>query len=345
MVGVNRRYVVIGAGAIGGAIGARLTLAGSDVVLVARGEHLATLQRAGLRLRTPTEDVTVHPPAVGDPAELELHAGDVLLLATKTQQATQALLAWADAPVYDGHEVVGTAGERLPVLTALNGVASESMAQRYFRRVFGVCVWMPAVHLVPGEVIIRGAPRSGMLHLGRVPVSDDDGDRDLLAEIAADLTAANFDVPLPADVMAWKYRKLISNIGNVFQALVNRNGDWHPLAERAEVEARRVLDAAGIVYASDDDEGSARQAGFTMRPVPGVSDPGGSTWQSLTRGTGNVETDFLNGEIVCIAHRIGQTAPVNETVAHLARRAAAERRQPGDFSAEQLGARLARLPQ
>jgi len=340
VVGVNRRYVIIGAGAIGGAIGARLALAGSDVVLVARGEHLATLQRDGLRLRTPTEDVRVAPPAVGGPDELELRTGDVLVLATKTQQATEALVAWTDAPVHNGDLVVGTAGDRLPLLTALNGVASEAMAQRYFRRVFGVCVWMPAVHLVPGEVIIRGAPRSGMLHLGRVPVSDDVDDRQLLGEIAADWTSANFDIRLPADVMPWKYRKLISNIGNVFQALVNHNGDWLPLAERAETEARRMLDVAGIVYIGDEDEGAARQAGFTMRPVPGVSDPGGSTWQSLTRGTGNVETDFLNGEIVSIAHRVGEVAPINAALASLARRAAAERRQPGDLSAAELTERL-----
>jgi len=337
---VSRRYVIIGAGAIGGAIGGRLALAGSDVVLVARGEHLAALQTDGLRLRTPTEDVRVAPPAVGGPTGLELRGEDVLMLATKTQQADAALVAWADAPVRDGDRVIGTAGSELPVFTALNGVASESMAQRYFRRVFGVCVWMPAVHLVPGEVIIRGAPRSGMLHLGRVPAGDHEQDHQLLAEIAADWSAANFDVPLPADVMPWKYRKLISNLGNVFQALVRHNGDWQPLAERAEAEARRVLDAAGIAYTRDEDEGAARQAGFTMRPVPGVEDPGGSTWQSLTRGTGNVETDYLNGEIAAIAHRIGQTAPLNEALASLARRAAAERWQPGELSAAELADRL-----
>lgn len=337
---VQRRYVIIGAGAIGGAIGGRLALAGSSVVLVARGEHLATLQRDGLRLRTPTEDVVVHPPAAGGPERLELRTTDVLVLATKTQQANDALVTWADAPVSDGEDIAGSAGELLPILTALNGVASEAMAQRYYRRVFGVCVWMPAVHLVPGEVIIRGAPTSGMLHIGRVPHSEAEPDRQLLSEIKADWTAANFEMPLPADVMAWKYRKLISNIGNVFQALVNRNGDWRPLAEQAEAEARQVLDAADIAYTNDEDERAAREAGFTMRPVPGVSDPGGSTWQSLTRGTGNVETDFLNGEIVAIAHRIGRTAPINEKLAALARRAASEGRQPGDLSADKLAALL-----
>ena len=331
MFGVAR-YVIIGAGAVGGAIGGRLALAGRDVILVARGAHLAALQTNGLRLRTPDDDVTLPVIAVAGPAELTLTGDDVLVLATKTQQAEAALVVWADAPVAGG----GTAGERLPVFLALNGVTAEVVAQRYFARVFGVCVWMPTVHLVPGEVIIRSTPKSGMLHLGRVPVSEDPADVSLLQSVAADLEGANFDAPRPPDVLPWKYRKLVSNIGNVFQALVARNGDWRPLAERAEAEARAVLDAAGIAYTNDEDEREARAAGFTMKPVPGVEDPGGSTWQSLARGTGNVETDYLNGEIVSIAHRIGRTAPINAALARLGRQAARDGVQPGAMSAAEL---------
>ena len=240
-----------------------------DVVLVARGDHLAALRERGLRLRTPDEDVTQSVPAIGGPEEIELDVDDVLILATKTQQANEALVTWADAPVHQNARPVGTAGVRLPIFIALNGVAAEAIAHRYFRRVYGVCVWMPVVHLVPGEVIIRSTPRSGMLHIGRVPASADDHDQ-ALQQVATDLVAANFDVPLPDDVMPWKYRKLISNIGNVFQALVARNGDWHPLVTDAEAEARRVLDAAGIGYISEAEESAARAAGFTMKPVPGV---------------------------------------------------------------------------
>lgn len=336
------RYVVVGAGAIGGALGGRLTHAGLDAVLVARGEHLAVLQQSGLRLRTPTEDLQIPVTAVGGPDELELHPDDVVVVATKTQHAQSALLAWADAAVVEQGRTIGTAGEHLPVLMALNGVASEDLALRYFRRVYGVCVWLPAVHLEPGEVIVRGTPTSGMLHVGRVPAElADEQDAALLRRVAADWQAASFDVPLPGDVMAWKYRKLISNLGNVFQALVHSNGDSAPLAGLAEAEARAVLDGAGIAYTSDEDESAARDAGFVMHPVPGVpEDVGGSTWQSLTRGTGNVETDYLNGEIALIAHRTGQPAPVNTALAVLARQAAATGMKPGELSARQVAARL-----
>ena len=331
------RYVVVGAGAVGGALGGRLVHAGRATVLVARGEHLRALQTAGLRLRTPDEDLTLPVRAVGGPEELTLGADDVLVMATKTQQVRAALAAWADAPVHHDGREVGTAGERLPVLTALNGVASETMALRYFQRVYGVCVWMPAVHLVPGEVILRSTPRSGVLHVGRVPAGEDVTDGRLLDQVEADWTAANYDVPRPADVMAWKYRKLISNLGNVFQALLGGGVDVGPLVARADAEARTVLDGAGIAYTSDEDESAARAAGFTMHPVPGVpADVGGSTWQSLQRATGNVETDYLNGEIALIAHQTGQSAPVNTRLASLARRAAATGQRPGELGVDEL---------
>ena len=334
------RYLIIGAGAVGGAIGGRLALAGRSVVLVARGDHLRAMQTTGLRLRTPDEDVTQPVTAVAGPDELDLELDDVLVVATKTQQAGEVLLTWADVPVTDAGRPAGTAGERLPILLAMNGVAGESLAQRYFARVYGVCVWMPVVHLVPGEVIIRSTPRSGMLHLGRVPAGLDE-DPAFLTRVADDLAAANFDAPRPDDVMAWKYRKLISNLGNAFQALVARNGDWAPLVAAVEAEARTVLDAAGIGYTSDEEEAAARAAGFTMKPVPGVPEfVGGSTWQSLTRRTGNVETDFLNGEIAAIAHRIGREAPLNARLARLTRQAAASGAQPGDLSADELAGLL-----
>ena len=75
---------------------------------------------------------------------------------------------WADVPVDGG----GTAGERLPILLATNGVASEDLALRYFARVYGVCVWMWTAHLMPGEIVLEGVPVTGVFHIGRVPAGD-----------------------------------------------------------------------------------------------------------------------------------------------------------------------------
>ena len=289
-------------------------------------------------MRTPDEDLTLPVPVVAGPGELSLQADDVLVLATKTQQAPAALAEWADAPVTDG----GTAGERLPIILATNGVAAEDMALRYFARVYGACVWMWAAHLTPGEVVLEGVPRTGVFHIGRVPAAS--GTDDEVAErVREDWSAARMRVVLPADVMPWKYRKLLSNVGNAFQALLGQPKGMGRLVRAAEAEGRAVLDAAGIAYTSDADEAAARADSFETRPVPGYAQVlGGSTWQSLTRGTGNVETDYLNGELVRIARRIGQDAPINATMAALVRQAAARGDRPGDMSVEQLSEVLSR---
>ena len=341
MIAVTR-YLLIGAGAIGGGIGARLHQAGHHVVLVARGDHLSAIRMHGLRLRTPEEDVRLPVPAVAGPDEVTLRSDDVLVLATKTHQAPDALAAWADVDVAGG----GTAGDRLPMLTALNGVVSETMALRYFARVYGVCVWMWAAHLTPGEVIVEGVPDSGMFHIGRVPTTAaDEVDARFLDQVRSDWTAALLRTVLPPDVMAWKYRKLLSNAGNAVQAMLGGQRGTGEVVGAAQAEGRAVLDAAGIGYTSDEEEAAARAKSFTVLPVPGLPEfIGGSTWQSLSRGTGNVETDYLNGEFVRIAREHGLDAPINARLASLVRRAARTGQQPGELSVGELARQLG-LPQ
>ena len=91
------RYIILGAGAVGGTLGGRLALAGQVVVLVARGGHLVALRERGLRLRTPDEDVTQQLTAIGGPEEVELDVDDVLILASKVHQANDMLRSWTDA--------------------------------------------------------------------------------------------------------------------------------------------------------------------------------------------------------------------------------------------------------
>lgn len=336
------RYVVIGAGAVGGTIGARLAHAGQNVVLVARGEHLSAIHTNGLRLLTPELDTTVQIPAVDSPQALDLTEDDVLILATKTHQAQDALALWADAKVISGRATIGTAGDLLPILTALNGVASETIALRYFRRVYGVCVWLPAVYLNPGEIIARGTPASGLLHTGRFPAAQTtEHDRQLLAGIAEDWTESGVRVHVADDVMQWKYRKLLSNIGNAFQALLGSRDEGKPLIDAATEEARSVLDSAGINYTNDETEEAVRAESFHVAEVPGApAEVGGSSWQSLARGTGSIETDYLNGEIALIARQHGLEAPINARITSLAREAARSGARPGSTTAAQVAVAL-----
>jgi 2-dehydropantoate 2-reductase len=336
------RYIVIGAGAIGGTIGGKLAASGHEVVLVARGAHLDALRAKGLTLATPDGTSTLDIPAVAGPAEVSLREDDALILATKTQDAEPLLTEWAWQPVAGGSVAGGrVAAGSLPVLCAQNGVASERIALRRFRHVYGMCVWMPATHLEPGVVEASGAPKTGLLHLGRYP-SGTDATAD---QIGADLAGSGFLAPVVADVMRWKYGKLLANLSNATEAVCGHDAWLHAteLRRRVTAEGRAVLDAAGIAYARERESAELRADRVQILPVNGAERVGGSSWQSLTRGTGSIEADFLNGEIVLMGREQGIPVPVNEVLQRLANQAARDRRPPGSATADEVMA-LAALP-
>ena len=62
------RYIIYGAGAIGGVIGARLYRAGKEVMLIVRGPHLNAIREQGLTLETPDYAETLKIPAASAPA-------------------------------------------------------------------------------------------------------------------------------------------------------------------------------------------------------------------------------------------------------------------------------------
>lgn len=326
------RYIIIGAGAVGATIGGRLAEAGGEVVLVARGAHAEALRADGLRLTT-ADGTRVHRlPVVGEPAELgELRPDDVLLLTVKTQDAIAALDAWGDAEVSGG----GTAAQRLPVLCAQNGVESERLALRRFARVYGVCVWLPSTFLEPGVVSALCAPLTGILHLG--PAAGGAAGADpTVAAVAADLVKAGFEAPVVTDVMRWKYAKLLGNLGNAIQATTGPEPDpaKAALLLRAVREAKAAFLAAGIPYASEAEQSDARD-GKVEQPA-GVR--GGSSWQSLARGTGSVEADYLNGEVSLLGRLHGVPTPVNDVLRHAANIFAREGLPPGAMSIADLTA-------
>jgi 2-dehydropantoate 2-reductase len=80
------RIVIVGAGAIGGYIGARLARAGADVVLFARGAHLDTMRTRGLRVISPDGDFEVKPEVSGDLAAIG--PSDVVILGVKAHSLT-----------------------------------------------------------------------------------------------------------------------------------------------------------------------------------------------------------------------------------------------------------------
>jgi 2-dehydropantoate 2-reductase len=324
---MTNRYVIVGAGAIGALLAAQLELAGKSVVLVARGRNLEAIRADGVTVRRPRSTERVRVPVVAGPEELRLGQEDVLVVATKTQDAEEVLNRWAWLPVSDEHGQPTLLAADLPVLTFQNGLATEDYALRRFGRVYGVSIGVAASYLTPGEVVSPSHPIIGVAWLGRYPSSAPldprFGRRDVAAEqYVNDLRDAGYDVALVGDVRSYKARKLLVNLGNGLGVLIGTAEE----RERARVllveEARAVFAAAGIEVAE------AAPAHLVVEEVPGHVGGRLSTWQSFARGASS-EVDYLNGEIVQLGRLHGVPTPVNEGLQRLLGAQAAAGLPPG----------------
>jgi 2-dehydropantoate 2-reductase len=317
------KYVVYGAGAIGGVIGARLAAQGIGVTLIARGAHLAAIRRTGLTLESPLGTATLPIPAVAHPSEIAIDPGDhVVLLAAKTQDAAGALDALREA-----------AGTEVPVVCLQNGVEAARIALRRVATVYGAITMVPSAHLEPGVVQAFAAPIPGIVDVGRHPAGEDAR----IARVSADLRRAGFLSEVRADIARWQYGKLLDNLTNVLQALCGPDADYADLVAAVRAEGEACYRAAGIVPAAV----RARAAyGSKLGTIGGRPRPGGSSWQSLARSTGSIETDFLNGEITLLGRLHGVPTPMNAGLQEVAARFARERRAPGSLPVAELRACL-----
>jgi 2-dehydropantoate 2-reductase len=327
---VTVRFIVYGAGAIGGVIGGRLFEHGHDVVLVARGPHLAAILDNGLRVESPSGAATFPIPAVAHASELALRGDDVVVFAMKTQHTADAARALAAVAPPD-----------IPVVSAQNGVENERILLRHFGDVYGICVMCPTGHLEPGVVEAYSAPITGLLDIGRWLGGVDE----TAATIATALRASSFECEPRTDIARWKYGKLLLNLGNAIEALCGPSERGGTLMRLARNEAIQALTTAGIDFVDRDEDRARRGDLLTMTPIAGRPRGGGSSWQSLQRGTGNIETDYLNGEIVMLGRMAGVDTPVNALLQRRATRAALDGTRPGSVDPVELLAELGLEPE
>ncbi len=319
------RYIIIGAGSIGGTIGGRLFQAGRDVLMVARGAHRDAIEKDGLRLRSPDADAVLRVAVASDPTSLALHPGDAVIMAVKAQDTSSVL---------DG--LVGATSPGTPIVCVQNGVENERVALRGFPRVYGAYVHCRAEHLTPGVVNVYTDPIAGVIDVGRYPTGCDD----MAREVAKDLRQAGFDSRAIDDVMRWKYAKLLGNLANTMMAFTGSHDEAAEISRRARSEALACYEAAGIVCATPEEEAERLREMPPPRPVAGTRRIGSSSLQSLARGTGQIETDYLNGEIVLMGRLHGVPTPVNDALQQLSIRMARAHLPPGSLSIRALQDRI-----
>ncbi len=318
MAASDLRFVIYGAGGIGGTIGARLHLAGFDTALIARGAHLDAIAKHGLRFVSPTLDEFLPIPCFDHPAGAAVGPDDAVILCMKGQHTEEAL-----------RDLYAATGGKARVICCQNGVENERLALRRFPHTYGMVVWLPAEHLEPGVVVNFAEGTAGGLDTGCYPTGTDD----FIARVAAALEAAGFSAKPDATIMIHKYQKLLANLNNAVNAATGAGS--RKIAARLRAEALACYEAAGIACATAE-ETRERRKGINGAPVPGHDRHGGSSLQSVMRGTGDIETDFLNGEIVLLGRLHGIPVPANEFVQELGNRVAREKLRPGAIAIEAL---------
>jgi len=299
------RYVVIGAGALGGILAAELHDNGVDAVLVARGAHGEAIRSGGLRIRRPHTTDVVRVPVVSGPDDIALQPDDVLVLAVKAQDVENVLQTWSWLPVTGG----GVAAD-LPVLTLQNGLATEDAVLRRFREVYAATAWIAVSHLTPGEVVSPSWPTVGIVWLG----PHRSGTPERAERIAADLRTARFVATAVDEVARWKAHKLRGNVSNGLDLFTGSEADLAEAGTQLLAELDAVYAAAGIVPI-DPAAAVSDVPGLQIDAVPG-HEHRRSTWQSFARGAGS-EVDYLNGEVVLLGRLHGVPTPVNEALQHV----------------------------
>jgi 2-dehydropantoate 2-reductase len=319
------KFVIYGVGAIGGVLAAKLALAGTEVVGIARGPQLEAIRRDGLLLRAPERENRVRFGAAADPEEVKFEPDDVVVLAMKTQDTPLALQRLRAAGV-----------TTQAIVCAQNGVTNERFALRRFPNVYAMTVIMPATYATPGEVSAFGAPHAGILDLGRYPSGGDE----TAEAIAAALRGAGFASEVDAEAMQAKYGKLVMNLANIIEAAM-APGEPGGIVKAARAEAEAVYAAAGITYRDLAAHDERRQALMHEAPIAGADRVGSSTKQSLVRHAGSIETDYLNGEIVLLGRLNGVSTPVNAYFSGLAQRMIGEKLKPGTVTAAEVEREIA----
>ena len=294
------RIAVIGAGAMGGMLGARFAQAGADVVLIDRDpEHVRAIATDGLAVEENGLQHWHRLPAFTDPTGLE--PVDLALVmvdcnATRAAAETAAGLLAADGTAVTLQNGIGNVETLVEVLGAARVMAGPTMNS--------------AARTGPGRI--------AHTYLGKTVIGELDGRMtDRLTAIADLLREADLPVEITDNVQGHIWQKFILNAAiNPVAAITRlRPGEIAESPAACDLvnaildEVLAVVEAEGISLPDPDPRGTilAHIVGRMNKP---------SMLQHVEQGR-RTEIDALNGALLGYAARHGIPCPVNETIVRL----------------------------
>lgn len=294
---MTMRIAVVGAGAMGSLFGGKLSAVTEVTLLDPWAEHVAAMQRDGLRIvELDGRETTIPVTATTDPAAVP--EVDLVIIFVKSHGTRQASL-WASRFLAPG----GLA------LTLQNGVGNgETMAEVLGAdRVVAGVTSHGATLLGPGRVRHAGC---GPTHIATRPEI-----AARLSEVAAVFEQAGFEVHLSDDLESLVWGKLIINVGiNGLTAILRvPNGQLveipaaSALMAQAVAEAEAVCQAKGISLPYDDPLGRVQEV------ARATATNRASMLQDVLRGV-PTEIGVINEAIVREGKRLGIPTPVNEFI-------------------------------
>jgi 2-dehydropantoate 2-reductase len=299
---------VLGAGAIGSLVGARLHEAGINVRLIGREAHVDAIRAKGLLIKGQDESRLVHLPATTTLAG----TADIILLTVKSQD------------VQDACRTIAALRSDATVVTMQNGVRSDREAADILGRdrVVGCVLNISATYLEPGVVEQNTA---GLFQVG-APFPESEPRVDAVLGVLS-LAIKTEHVP---DIARSRWTKLMANLNNAIMAITGLpigKALRHPGLTRLSIATiREGVRTAQLGGFGLDQSRRARTfrlmstlpmslsylvfGGRLAGNFPPDSTYGPSTLQSLQRHSSS-ELEYLNGEIVTLGERIGRPTPYN----------------------------------
>ena len=293
------RVAVIGAGGIGGPLGASLAAAGHDVTFVARGAHLAAIRANGLRIEGDRGLTHITPAqATDDPASIG--KVDLILFAVRLWDVEAA-----------GAQCRPLIGPETAIIPLQNGIdASERLLP-----ILGADHVLGATGLVTGTITAPGIVRQSGTH-HRITFGElDRRHTPRLEMIHAACRAAGIDAILSDDIQRTRWEKFIMLVPTSGVCAVTRSA-LGPL--RADPDCMALFEAAmQEVYAV------GRAAGIALDPAildttraffAGVPDAWTPSMAVALMNGQRLELPWLAGRVAELGRSLGVPTPVNTTL-------------------------------
>ncbi len=295
------KIAVMGAGGVGGYLGAKLAAAGGDVTFIARGAHLEAMKQAGLRLHG-AEDLHLRNVRATD-SPIEIGRVDLLLFCVKLYDTVEA--AQAIAPIV---------GPETTVLTLQNGIESAHHVGSIVgsAAMLAGAAYFPANITAPGEVTFFGKMGSRPHIVIGEPGA---GESERVNTLLSTFKAAGIEAEgcRNTELMLWE--KFLLVVGNSAATSATRctvgavcaDPDLRWLLHEAISEAATVGRAAGIGFS--DDVVDTVMAALDANPADGKS----SQLVDLENGR-RLELEGLSGAVVRLGRELGVPTPVHSAV-------------------------------